>query len=39
MVDQSSQVIAVWSGVPSGTGDTVEYANENGVNVIYISLE
>jgi uncharacterized phage-like protein YoqJ len=39
MVDQSSYVIAIWSGVPSGTGDTVAYADECGTPVIYINME
>lgn len=38
MVDQSSVVIAVWSGVKSGTGDTVAYANECGIEVKFINL-
>lgn len=39
MVDQSARVIAVWSGVPSGTGDTIDYAKEQGIDVIYINLK
>jgi len=39
MVDHSSYVIAAWLGVESGTGDTIEYANTQGVKVIYLNME
>ena len=37
MVDKSDYVIAVWHGAPSGTGNTVRYANESGKEVIIIN--
>ena len=36
MVDHSARVIAVWKGSPSGTKNTVMYANRKGVPVINI---
>lgn len=33
MVDQSDVLIAVWDGTPSGTGSTVQYAQEQGKTV------
>lgn len=36
MVDRSSLVIAAYSGLPSGTKNTVNYAERNGVRVINI---
>ena len=33
MVDHSARVIAAWNGEPSGTKNTVDYANKNGVEV------
>ena len=36
MVDNSQIVIAVWNGKPSGTGNTVKYAQEQGKTVIVI---
>lgn len=33
MVDNSDYVIAVWNGKPSGTGNTVKYARQNGKSV------
>lgn len=36
MVDQSSIVIAVWDGKPSGTGNCVRYAREMNRSIIYI---
>lgn len=36
MVDKSDYVIAVWNGKPSGTGNTVHYAESKGKTVIRI---
>ena len=36
MVDNSSVVIAVWDGTPSGTGKTVQYARDMGKALILI---
>lgn len=36
MVDRSNRVIAVYSGIPSGTKNTVDYANKIGIEVINI---
>ena len=36
MVDNSQIVIAVWNGKPSGTGNTVKYAQEQGKTVFII---
>ena len=36
MVDKSDYVIAVWNGKPSGTGNTVCYAESKGKTVIII---
>lgn len=36
MVDHSARVIAVWNGSPSGTKNTIMYANRKGVPVINI---
>ena len=36
MVDHSARVIAVWNGQPSGTKNTIVYANRKGVPVINI---
>ena len=36
MVDHSARVIAVWNGSPSGTKNTVVYANRKGVPVVNI---
>lgn len=36
MVDRSDYVIAVWNRKPSGTGNTVRYAEEHGKSVFYI---
>lgn len=36
MVDNSDVVIAVWNGLKSGTGNTVNYAVKSGKNVIII---
>ena len=36
MVDHSARVIAVWNGSPSGTKNTIVYANKTGVPVINI---
>lgn len=36
MVDRSSLVIAAYSGQPSGTKNTVDYAGKNGVRVLNI---
>ena len=37
MVDNSDYIIAVWNGKPSGTGNTVEYANRKGKKIIEIN--
>lgn len=37
MVDSSDFVLAVWSGNPSGTGNTVRYAKEKGKRIIIIN--
>lgn len=34
MVDHSARVIAVWNGKPSGTKNTVDYANRKNVPVV-----
>ncbi len=39
MVEQSDVVIAVWNGKPSGTGNTIRFAKENGCKVRIINLE
>lgn len=39
MVDNSQYVIAVWNGKPSGTGNTIKYANKKGKEVIIIDPE
>lgn len=36
MVDHSARVIAVWNGSPSGTKNTIMYANQKGVPVVNI---
>ena len=36
MVDMSSLVIAVWSGVPSGTKNTITYAAQKGVRTVNV---
>lgn len=36
MVDNSDYVIAVWDGKPSGTGNTVHYAESKGKTIITI---
>lgn len=36
LVDHSDYVIAVWNGLPSGTGVTVTYARERGKEVVVI---
>lgn len=36
MVDNSDYVIAVWSGKPGGTGNTVRYAIKSRKEVYYI---
>lgn len=36
MVDHSARVIAVWNGQPSGTKNTVVYANRQGVSVVNV---
>lgn len=36
MVDHSDVVIAVWNGKPSGTGNTVSYAKQQGKTVVVI---
>lgn len=36
MVDHSARVIAIWNGSPSGTKNTIMYANRKGVPVINI---
>ena len=36
MVDHADLVIAVWNGIRSGTGYTVEYAQQQGIPVIVI---
>lgn len=39
MVEQSDVVIAVWNGKPSGTGNKIRFAKENGCNVRIINPE
>lgn len=39
MVDSSQIVLAVWNGKPSGTGNTVRYAQEQGKTVFIINPE
>lgn len=36
MVDHSSRVIAVFNGEKSGTKNTIDYANKNGVEIINV---
>lgn len=36
MIDNSHYVVAVWNGLPSGTGKTVLYAKENNKEIIQI---
>lgn len=36
MVDHSALVIAVFNGQPSGTKNTIDYANRKGVPLIYM---
>ena len=36
MVDHSARVIAIWNGKPSGTKNTVEYANRKNVPVVNV---
>jgi uncharacterized phage-like protein YoqJ len=38
MIDQSSLLIAVWNGKPSGTKNTLMYAKQNNINVIVIEI-
>jgi predicted Rossmann fold nucleotide-binding protein DprA/Smf involved in DNA uptake len=37
MVDNSAAIIAVWDGKPSGTANTVEYAQKQGKPVLVIN--
>lgn len=37
MVDQADYIIAVWNGKPSGTGKTVQYAQQQGKPVRVIN--
>lgn len=39
MVDNSAYVLAVWNGLPSGTGKTVKYAAACGREVFYVDAE
>lgn len=39
MVEQSDVVIAVWNRRPSGTGNTIRFAKENGCKVRIINPE
>jgi uncharacterized phage-like protein YoqJ len=36
MVDHSARVIAIWNGKPSGTKNTVDYANRKNVPVVNV---
>ena len=36
MVDRSNLVIAVWNGTPSGTKNTIDYAERKGVKVVNV---
>ena len=36
MIDHAARVIAVWNGKPSGTGNTVVYAQGQGVQVVNV---
>lgn len=36
MVDHSARVVAIWNGKPSGTKNTVEYANRKNVPVVNV---
>ena len=36
MVDHADLLIAVWDGRPSGTGKTVQYAQQQGKHVLMI---
>src|SRR5574344_1657047 len=37
MVDHSSTIIACFNGKPSGTGNTIKYAKEKGLNIKIIN--
>lgn len=37
MVDQADYIIAVWNGKPSGTGKTLQYAQQQGKPVRVIN--
>lgn len=36
MVDRSNRVIAVYSGIPGGTRNTIEYARRKGIEVVVL---
>lgn len=38
MIEHSSLCVAVWNGTPSGTGNTILYAKENGCEVCLINI-
>ena len=37
MVDHADDILAVWNGCPSGTGNTVRYAHKKGKSIIVIN--
>ena len=37
MVDNSDYIIAVWDGKPSGTGNTVNYAQQKNKKILIIN--
>lgn len=37
MVDKSDYIIAVWDGTPSGTGNTVKYAENKGKRIVIVN--
>lgn len=37
MVDHADDILAVWNGCPSGTGNTVRYAHKKGKTIIVIN--
>ncbi len=39
IVDRSNLVIAVWNGMPSGTKNTIDYANRKGVKVVNVFVQ
>lgn len=36
MCDHSKRLIAVWNGQPSGTANTIRYAQKMGIEVVFL---